>query len=129
MRRIAYLEDEHKPELDPTMAGHNAENEEYGDAYAAALNADYLDAVTEFPADLPQAAAMANRAKVAAKKIAEDKKRLVETQIRTGQGRRNAKRAQRRYFAKPENALRREIREHAQKILAEEARRFEGDES
>ncbi len=56
--------------------------------------------------------------------MAADKQRLVEIQLKSGQGFRNTKRAQRRYFAKPEKQLERRIHEHAQRILAEEKARF-----
>jgi DNA-binding MarR family transcriptional regulator len=57
------------------------------------------------------------------------KQRLVETQIRTGQGHRNANRAFRRWLAKPENQLERRCREEARRILAGEQARFHGAEA
>lgn len=109
-------------EHDEFLAGSMSQEAHFGLNYEAAR----FDATHE-EAQLATAAATEPRQVLvgSSRPMAADKKRLVEIQLKSGQGFRNAKRAQRRYFAKPEKQLERRIHEHAQRILAEEKAKFD----
>ena len=108
--------------LDADALGAASQEEHFGLSYEYAQ----LEATHEEAQRATQAAQEPRQILVGeSRPMAADKKRLVEIQLKSGQGFRNAKRAQRRYFAKPENELARRVHEHAQAILAEEKAKFE----
>ncbi|QIN81144.1 hypothetical protein GBA65_22180 (plasmid) [Rubrobacter marinus] len=108
-------------EHDEFLAGSMSQEAHFGLNYESArFDATYEDAqLATRSATEPRQVLVRN-----ARPMAADKRRLVEIQLKSGQGFRNAKRARRRYFAKPEKGLERRIHEHAQRVLAEEKARF-----
>ncbi len=108
-------------EHDEFLAGSMSQEAHFGLNYESArFDATYEDAqLATRSAMEPRQVLVRNPRPMAA-----DKQRLVEIQLKSGQGFRNTKRAQRRYFAKPEKQLERRIHEHAQRVLAEEKARF-----
>jgi len=105
------------PEHDEDLAGALSQEAGFGISGTDASHADAQLATREATAGR-QVLASASRP------MAADKQRLVQIQLKTGQGFRNARRAQRRYFQKPEKQLERRCRELARRILAEEKARF-----
>lgn len=83
---------------------HYSELPTFGLGYEAAAEARYEDATLPSESEAAETASKFNREHVTKKEIGEYQQQLIERQIQTGQGRRNARRARNRYFAKPENA-------------------------
>lgn len=91
-----------KPELDPEMPGANSQTQTFGDAFHQALIATYEEAQTETQlAKTPREHVSTSWDKA----ITPQKQRLVQRQIQTGQGARNAQRAKARWLQTEEGQL------------------------
>jgi hypothetical protein len=113
-----------RPGLDPEDAGATSQTETFGLSYEAAAQASFEEAVLPFESEAAETASILNRELVTKREVGAHQQSLIQRQLKSGQGSRNTKRAQRRYFAKPEKQMERRIHEHAQRVLAEEKARF-----
>ena len=81
---------------------HYSELPTFGLSYEAAASASHEEAILAFGSDAAETASRFNDEKVATKEIGAYQQSLIERQIQTGQGKRNAKRARNRYYERDE---------------------------
>lgn len=126
--KMPLTDDAIQPHMDETYIGEKAEEETFGNSYEDKVQAEYLDAILPADSEAPETARLINRSFVKTKRLPLKQQirnlRRIKQQEASGQGARNTKRAQKRYFAQPDKLEESKLHYAAQQILAREKAAF-----